>query len=190
MFFNPTLASVKGMEIDSIVTEEFQFIDPISDFSFKKIFGNEREVLISFLNELLKGKKKIIELSFIKDVQPEFPSDRSILIDLHCIGDNGQNLIIEMQRVSHINFRERCVAYTSLIISNQTGKGKDYQYDLKEVIFIGILNFNFKQAIGQGHINEICLKKNIPMKSFTKNLIIFSWNFLNLIRHWTIAPQQ
>jgi len=82
------------------------------------------------------------------------------------------------------------MAYTSRIISNQTGKGKDYQYDLKEVIFIGILNFNFKQAIGEGHINEICLKKNIPMKSFTKNLIIFSWNFLNLIRHWTIAPQQ
>ena len=148
------------MGTSSIVTEEFEFIDPISDFGFKKIFGNERsrEVLISFLNELLKGKKKITELSFIKDVQPEYLSDRSILIDLHCVGDDGQHFIIEMQRVNHINFRERCVAYTSRIISNQTGKGKDYQYDLKEVIFIGILNFNFKQAIGEGHINEICLK--------------------------------
>ncbi|WP_416276571.1 PD-(D/E)XK nuclease family transposase [Pedobacter sp. MR2016-24] len=60
---------------------------PISDFGFKKIFGNERsnEVLIIFLNELLKGKKKILKLSFIKDVQPEYPSDRSILIDLHCV---------------------------------------------------------------------------------------------------------
>ena len=78
------------METSSIVTEEFEFIDPISDFGFKKIFGNERsrEVLISFLNELLKGKKKITELSFIKDVQPEYLSDRSILIDLHCVGDD------------------------------------------------------------------------------------------------------
>jgi len=101
------------MEPGSSVTEEFQFIDPISDFGFKKIFGNERskEVLISFLNELLKGKKKILELSFIKDVKPAYPSDRSILIDLHCVGDDGQNFIIEMQRVNHINFRERCVAY-------------------------------------------------------------------------------
>ena len=59
---------------------------------------------------------------------------------------------------------------TSRIISNQIEKGKDYQYGLKEVIFIGILNFNFKQAIGEGHINEICLKNKHTNEIFYEKL--------------------
>lgn len=36
-----------------------RYIDPLTDFGFKKIFGSEpnKDLLIAFLNELFKGKK-------------------------------------------------------------------------------------------------------------------------------------
>jgi len=45
------------------------FIDPLTDFGFKRIFGSEpsKELLISFLNELMKGKKIITDLVYNKN---------------------------------------------------------------------------------------------------------------------------
>ncbi|MDR0793904.1 MAG: Rpn family recombination-promoting nuclease/putative transposase, partial [Chitinophagaceae bacterium] len=43
-----------------------RFIDPLTDFGFKKIFGSEpnKDVLITFLNELFKGRKIIRDLTY------------------------------------------------------------------------------------------------------------------------------
>jgi hypothetical protein len=41
-----------------------KFIDPLTDFGFKLLFGTEpnKDLLISFLNELFKDRKVIIDL--------------------------------------------------------------------------------------------------------------------------------
>ena len=43
-----------------------KYIDPLSDFGFKKLFGNEqsKDLLMSFLNDLLDLEYKIIDLKF------------------------------------------------------------------------------------------------------------------------------
>lgn len=45
---------------------EKKYIDLLTDFSFKKIFGTEpnKDLLISFLNEIFKGRKKIVNLVY------------------------------------------------------------------------------------------------------------------------------
>lgn len=43
------------------------FINPFSDFGFKKIFGQEvsKDILIDFLNCLLKGERHISDIEFL-----------------------------------------------------------------------------------------------------------------------------
>jgi PD-(D/E)XK nuclease-like transposase len=42
-----------------------RYIDPLSDFGFKLLFGSEpnKDLLISFLNELFKDRKHIVDLT-------------------------------------------------------------------------------------------------------------------------------
>jgi hypothetical protein len=43
-----------------------RYINPYTDFGFKKLFGEEanKDLLIDFLNQLLPAKHRIAELSF------------------------------------------------------------------------------------------------------------------------------
>ena len=44
-----------------------RFINPFTDYGFKKIFGQEisKDLLIDFLNDLLKGERVITDLTFL-----------------------------------------------------------------------------------------------------------------------------
>ncbi len=46
-----------------------RYIDPFTDFGFKKLFGSEpnKDLLIDFLNELLRGQKQIKTLTYAKN---------------------------------------------------------------------------------------------------------------------------
>ena len=55
-----------------------KFINPFTDYGFKKIFGQEvsKELLIEFLNDLLEGERVITDLTFLNNEQlPEYPGD-------------------------------------------------------------------------------------------------------------------
>jgi len=45
-----------------------RFIDPLSDFGFKHLFGSEpnKDILIDFLNQLFKGQKEIDDLILVQ----------------------------------------------------------------------------------------------------------------------------
>ena len=48
-----------------------KYISPLTDFGFKKLFGEEanKNLLISFLNDLLPIKYKIVSVNFKKNQQ-------------------------------------------------------------------------------------------------------------------------
>ena len=56
-----------------------KFINPFTDYGFKKIFGQEvsKELLIEFLNDLLEGERVITDLTFLNNEQlPIYPGER------------------------------------------------------------------------------------------------------------------
>ena len=56
------------------------YINPFTDIGFKRIFGQElsKPLLIDFLNNLLIGEKRIVNLKFLdKELPPVFVDDRS-----------------------------------------------------------------------------------------------------------------
>ena len=101
--------------------------------AFKKIFGSEpnKDLLISFLNELFRGRKQITDLVYNKN---EHPGDNDeiggAIFDLLCTGDDGENFLIEVQRSSQANLKQRMLYYASRLISDMAPKGNRKEWSV------------------------------------------------------------
>jgi predicted transposase/invertase (TIGR01784 family) len=127
-----------------------QFADIKNDIAFRKIFGNEnkKEILISFLNAVLKfeGNKKITWVEILNPYQlPIVLGAKSTILDVKAKDKSGNEYIVEMQVTGKIGFAKRVVYYSAKSYSAQLNVGEDY-YKLKSTIFIGILNFEFLKS--------------------------------------------
>ena len=122
-----------------------KYINPFTDFGFKKLFGTEpnKDLLIDFLNQLLKGEKVITDLTFINgEKQGETKDDRKAIFDLYCLNQDGERFIIEIQKAKQRYFKERSLYYSSFAIQEQ-GKVTAWDFNLKAVYTIGIMDFAF-----------------------------------------------
>jgi predicted transposase/invertase (TIGR01784 family) len=119
------------------------FIDPFTDFGFKRIFGREesKPLLLSFLNDLLKFERKIISLEFhnIEHLGAK-ANDRRAIFDLYCKDEAGNHFIIELQKVEQMYFQDRAFYYSTFPIQEQAEKG-GWSFEIKPIYFIGILDF-------------------------------------------------
>jgi predicted transposase/invertase (TIGR01784 family) len=125
-----------------------RYINPLTDFGFKKLFGEEvnKELLIDFLNQLLPEKHKIKDLAYKKsDYLPQSEFDRKAIFDLYCESPTGEKFIVEVQRAKQNYFKDRSVYYASFPIQQQAIKGGDWDFKLEAVYTIGILDFVFEE---------------------------------------------
>ena len=151
-----------------------KFIDPLSDFGFKFLFGSEpnKELLIAFLNELFEGRKRIVDLSYNKNENHGPQNDfRRSIYDLTCTSQNGEKFIIEVQRMSQRFFKDRMVYYTAAHIHDLAPKGApDWNYSLKEVYLIGIMDFCFDDSDPQSFLHRVRLTYQSTKEVFYNKL--------------------
>ena len=146
-----------------------QYAELLCDFMFKRLFGSEanKDVLIGFLNMLLEDVE-IVDVDFIPTEHLGLTEeDRKVIFDIGCKCADGRSFIIEMQKGYQKHFRERTVYYTTYPISEQgrhahelylkkktecgeNGSGSKFEWDysLKPVTVVGILNFKFEHEDG------------------------------------------
>lgn len=125
-----------------------KYINLFTDFGFKKIFGTEpnKDILIDFLNELLRGKEHIVNLTYLKTEHLGISElDRKAIFDLYCENEKGEKFIIELQKVAQKFFKDRSLYYSTFAIQEQASKGRDWHYELKAVYTIGIMDFIFDE---------------------------------------------
>lgn len=121
-----------------------RFINPFTDYGFKKIFGQEisKDLLIDFLNDLLEGERVITDLTFLNNEQlPEYMEDRGVIYDIYCTTDTGEKIIVEMQNKSQVRFKERALYYISRAIIRQGQVGYEWKFDIKAVYGVFFMNF-------------------------------------------------
>ena len=141
-----------------------RYINPYTDFGFKKLFGTElnKELLISFLNSLFSGEKApITDVQYLNAEQMgEGIGDRNAIFDVYCQSEDGSRFIVEMQRVQQVYFKDRSVYYATFPIREQAKKGRAWDYHLEDVYTIGILDFTFpnNEYPGESFRHEIKLK--------------------------------
>lgn len=93
-----------------------KYIDPRTDFGFKRLFGQEdsKEILKQFLFDVLNLPYPIEELTYIPLEQlPKSATDRRGIYDVYCIDRMGNRFIVEMQQGDQANVKERALYYTA-----------------------------------------------------------------------------
>ena len=123
-----------------------RYINPLTDFGFKKLFGSEpnKDLLIDFLNQILPNRQ-ISDLSYTSgEQQGNSEFERDAVFNLYCTGGDGERFIVEMQKAKQNYFKDRSVFYSSFPIQEQAPKG-DWNFKLNYVYSVGILDFVFDE---------------------------------------------
>ena len=142
-----------------------KFINPFTDFGFKKIFGEEasKPLLLDFLNSLLPESDKIVDLTFKNNEQlGETDTNRRAVYDIYCENEKGEKFIVELQKAKQNYFRERTLYYATFPIREQAEKGF-WDFNMKAVYCIGILDFTFDNQKLDPETNEF--KHTIKLKN-------------------------
>ena len=125
-----------------------RYVNFFTDYGFKRLFGQEphKDLLRDFLNELLKEEQgRIVDLTYLKDENlGNTALDRKAVFDLYCENDRGEKFIVELQKAKQNFFKDRSVYYSTFPIQQQARRG-DWDYELKAVYTIGILDFVFDE---------------------------------------------
>ena len=154
-----------------MLTSPGVFMDPFTDYGFKKLFGEEssKVYLIDFLNSVFVDFiPSISELNYHKNEQlGNKQIDRNAVFDLYCKSTEGTHFIIELQKAKQDYFRQRSLFYSAFAITEQAPKGL-WNFALNPVYCIGLLNFTID---------------NNPHKYLTKARI------LDIETHQTVIPE-
>jgi predicted transposase/invertase (TIGR01784 family) len=125
-----------------------KYINPFTDYGFKKLFGEEpnKDLLLDFLNVLLEEEQgEIKDLTYLKSEHLGTSEvDRKAIFDLYCENEKGEKFIVELQKTKQNFFKDRTVYYSTFPIREQA-KRADWNYELKAVYTIAILDFVFDE---------------------------------------------
>ena len=154
---------------------EYRLFDPKEDFVFKALFGTEenKKLLISLLNSILKGKPYINDLSLNNsELTKILEPNKSSRLDILATSDDGIKFNIEMQCRKTNNLPTRTLFYTSKLYAKDLKKNEDY--NKTKVISIWLFGENVtdrKSAINEAYVTFQKNDKD-PYEIMTNNLRI------------------
>ena len=125
-----------------------KFINPYTDFGFKKLFGEEgnKDLLIDFLNQLLPAHHQIAEVNFRNpESLADVSADRKAIFDIHCKALSGETFIVEMQKAKVKYFKDRSLFYVTFPIRDQAQRG-EWNFKIEPIYFVAILDFEYDEA--------------------------------------------
>ena len=95
------------------------------------------------MNSILPAHHQIAEFSFKNSEQlGTLGADRRAIYDIYCESEQGEKFIVELQKAKQNFFKDRSVYYSTFPIREQAEKGM-WNYQLKAIYFIGILDFTY-----------------------------------------------
>ena len=123
-----------------------KYLDPKADLTFKKIFGEHPDLVISLLNALLpfSEEQRITEIEYLPaEMPPEKPLFKNTIVDVRCKAIDGRQFIVEMQMEWTTAFKQRVLFNASKAYVRQLGKSHKY-YLLQPVYCLSLVNDIFE----------------------------------------------
>ena len=153
-----------------------RYLDPKNDLTFKRIFGENPDLLLAFLNALmpLAPGCLIEELTYLPAEQvPENPGKKDSIVDVKCRDNNGRMFIVEMQMYWFESFMSRVVFNAGKAYVRQIEKGDDYNL-LHPVYSLAILNENFDHKTEQfyHHYSIVNRENTDEIMEAEKNILL------------------
>ena len=163
--------------IQSVMKQsEERYISLLTDFGFKRIFGTDlnKDLLINFLNSLFNGEEVIKDVKYLnsENVGDVF-TERKAIFDVYCENEQGETFIVEMQNAYQTFFKDRSLFYSTFPIREQAPKGSDWNFCLKKVYVVALLNFKMSDEAfdASDTIHTIALMDTKTNKVFNAKLM-------------------
>jgi predicted transposase/invertase (TIGR01784 family) len=149
-----------------------RYINPYTDFGFKKLFGEEanKDILIDFLNAVLLPENKVADLTFRPTERlPNNTIDRKAIFDIACTGPKGESFTVEMQKAKQLWFKDRALFYSAFPIQRQAQRG-DWHFKLNPVILVAVLDFEYDEEEERRKLYRLVSLKDQDGDPFSETL--------------------
>ena len=155
---------------------EERYISLLTDFGFKRIFGTDpnKELLINFLNSLFDGEEVIKDVKYLNSENVgDVYTERKAIFDVYCENEQGEKFIVEMQNAYQTYFKDRSLFYSTFPIREQAPKGSDWNFCLKKVYVVALLNYKMSDEAfdSTDTIHTIALMDTKTNKVFNAKLM-------------------
>ena len=155
---------------------EERYISLLTDFGFKRIFGSDpnKELLVNFLNSLFDGEEVIKDVKYLNSENVgDVYTERKAIFDVYCENEKGEKFIVEMQNAYQTYFKDRSLFYSTFPIREQAPKGSDWNFCLKKVYVVALLNYKISDEAfdSSDTIHTIALMDTKTNKVFNTKLM-------------------
>ncbi len=128
---------------------EMRYLDPKNDLTFKKVFGEHPDLVVSFLNAMLPFENEEEEIQTVEYLTPELVPEnllgKNSIVDVRCQDGRGRQFIVEMQMLWTSAYKQPVLFNASKAYVRQIEKGRTYDF-LQPVYSLSLLNDTFSEG--------------------------------------------
>ena len=125
-----------------------KYLNPRADLTFKKVFGEHPDLVMSFLNALLPFERPEDEIKSVEYLNPELvplnPFRKDSIVDVRCKDQMGRQFIVEMQMMWTPDYKQRVLFNASKAYVSQLEQGNGFEL-LQPVYSLNLLNDTFSK---------------------------------------------
>ena len=136
------MENIKVKEVKENACMSGKYLDPKADLTFKLVFGEHPDLVMSLLNALLPlaDDGQITSVEYMTpEMVPENPGKKDSVVDVRCIDEKGRQFIVEMQLYWNEFFQQRVLLNASKAVVRQLNKGEDYNL-IQPVYCLNLVN--------------------------------------------------
>ena len=119
-----------------------KYLSPKADLTFKLVFGEHKDLMMSLLNALLPlpDDAPITELEYsTPEMTPEYSGKKNSVVDVRCTDARGRHFLVEMQMNWNEEFKKRVIMNVSKAVMKQVGTGEMFAR-IAPVFSLNLLN--------------------------------------------------
>lgn len=126
-----------------------RYLDPKADLTFKHVFGEQPDLVMSLLNALLPldPGQEITEIEYLPvELVPYNPLRKNSIVDVRCRDNHNRIFLVEMQMIWSPEFKQRVLFNASKAYVRQLSAGEQYEL-LQPVYSLNLVNGIFEPEL-------------------------------------------
>ena len=127
-----------------------KYLDPKADLTFKKVFGEHKNLVISLLNAMLplSDDEQVVSIEYwpAEKIPDRTEAEKYSIVDVCCKDNKQREFIVEMQMSWTDSFKKRVLLNASKAYVAQTEKGMNYE-SLQPVYALNFVNAVFQKDV-------------------------------------------
>ena len=123
-------------------TMKGKYLNPKADLTFKLVFGEHKDLMMSLLNALLPlpDDAPIVSIEYESpEMVPERSGGKNSIVDVRCKDAIGRRFLVEMQMNWDDEFKKRVIMNASKAVMKQVGKAELFTL-IQPVFSLNLLN--------------------------------------------------